>query len=166
MLTPGIYYPNRNAHRQLLHTLPGKDIYLVDSGYIHYTTGRVTYVNFAAEYAVGDTVEIFVNSVLVGTTTILNTDGLYVYELQLAYGVSRIESHFSDGNVSSQTFYTVNLYTLISAEADVWSAQRRANILLLSNQYLTPPASGIFRNQIGLELPKQINVICLRICRL
>jgi hypothetical protein len=150
MLTPGIYYPNRNAHRQLLHTLPGKDIYPVDSGYIHYTDGLVSYVNFAS-YAIGETVGIYVNGVSVGTTTILNSDGLYVYELHLGYGVSKIESHFPDGQIASQTFYTVNLYTLLSAEADVWSERRRTNILLLANQYLTPPASGIFRGQVDQE---------------
>ena len=147
MLTPGIYYPSKNAHRQLLFTLPGKNIYPVTSDYIYYSEGLVYYVNQNPLHPAGDTVGIYINGNLHGTTTILDNSGLYVYAFAPAYGVLEVKSIFSDTTVASQSFVCVNLYALLASSATIWSEQRRANILLLANQYLTPPTTGIFRGQ-------------------
>ena len=151
MLTPGIYYPNHNAHRQLLNTLPGKNVYPVGSDFIYYSEGSVYYVNQMSTLPVDDVVSIYINGVLHGTAPILDTSGLYVYEFSPAYGTLEVKSVFSDSTEATQTFFCINLYTLIAAAADVWSEQRRANILLLANQYLTPQTTGLFRGQVDQE---------------
>ena len=79
MLTPGIYYPTKNAHRQLLNTLPGRNIYPVGQDYIYYSEGLVYYVNQNPDLPVGDEVAIHINGILHGTTTVLDATGLYVY---------------------------------------------------------------------------------------
>jgi hypothetical protein len=146
MLTPGIYYPAKNAHRQLLATLPGKNIYPVGADYIYYSEGPVFYANQHAGL-IGELVHIYINGELHGTAPILDATGLYVYEFAPVYGTLEIKSAFYDLTEASQTFFCVNLYTLLAASATIWSEQRKANMLLLANQYLTPQTTGIFRGQ-------------------
>jgi hypothetical protein len=118
---------------------------------VPYTEQNVLYINRVPGLAIGSVVSIYLNNVLAGTTTILDTTGLYVYELSLDEGVLEVKSIFADSTEATQTFFCVNLYGLINATAEIWSAQRQANLLLLTNQYLTPQTTGIFRGQVGQD---------------
>jgi len=152
MLNPGIYYPNKNAHRQLLAALPGRQVYPTNSNYIYYSTGSVYYVNRLPQYAIGTVVSIYLNGVLSGTTTVLDASGLYVYEFAPAYGTLEVKSLFPDGHTATQNYFCVNLYTLLAATAEVWGDYRENNIRLISDQFLTPGVTGIFRGQASQEI--------------
>ena len=152
MLNPGIYYPGKNAHRQVLNTLPGRNLYPVDSNFVPYTEQPCLYVNRVPQYPVGDVVDIYLNGVLAGTTAILDATRLYVIEFPLNQGAIEVQSVFSDGNTATQTFFCVQLYGLLSTASALWSEQRQANLRLLSSQYLTPQTTGLFRGQADQAL--------------
>lgn len=147
MLSPGIYYVGKNAHRQLLRTLPGKYVYPTDSNFIYYSEQKAFYVNQVSSLNVDDEVRIYVNGELHGTTKVVDASGLYVYELSLEYGILEIQSVFPDASTATQNFFCVQLYSLLLASAEIWSEYRRQNLLIIANNYLVPMHTGIFRGQ-------------------
>ncbi len=144
-LDPGIYYPSKNSYRQMLYSLPGSKVYPRDTNYIPFSESPFWYVNYAP---VTGAVSVYVNGVLAATVSTVNAAGLYACQLLLPLGSSDVRSVFQDSTEVTQTFISVNLYSLVYAAAAVWSGFRLSAITAMAGLSVTTEDAQIFPGRV------------------
>ena len=96
MLTPGIYYNNRNSVRQLLKILPGTAIYAKDNNLVPLTTNDLLYTRRepGLKASLHHQVKIYIDNVLMATVPVLDDTGLYQYTSTAPGTVFEVKSVF------------------------------------------------------------------------